>query len=91
MKCSICHRETPEEFVEQHHLVPRAKGGKKGETVPVCIDCGDQLHQVFSNTELKKGFNTVEAIVADERIQKWVKWVRKKRSVGVCMKTKKRR
>ncbi len=57
----------------------------------MCIDCGDQLHRMFSIRELQQTYNTVERIRGDERVQRWVKWIRKQRSFGMCMKTKKRR
>ncbi|MBD3240485.1 MAG: hypothetical protein GF331_07855 [Chitinivibrionales bacterium] len=88
--CALCGRrpETPA-YMEQHHLVPRCKKGRR--TVPVCIDCGDQLHKLFSIQDLQRTFNSIETIRADERVQRWVRWVRKQRHFGVCMKTKKRR
>jgi hypothetical protein len=40
---------------------------------------------------MERIYNTVEAILGDERVQKWVKWVRKKKDFSVCTKTKKKR
>jgi hypothetical protein len=86
--CSICGRTTPEEHIEKHHLVPRAKHGKV--TAPVCCDCGKQIHQLFTNSELKTSYNTLELIRADERIKKWIQWIRNRKEFGtVCMRRKK--
>ena len=87
--CTICGRETPEEYQEKHHLVPKAKGGK--ETIIVCIDCGNQLHKLFTNKELKSIYNTVTKILANEKVKKWVEWLRTKQEnrFGICMKHKK--
>jgi len=88
MNCSICNRDTPEEYIEKHHLVPKAKKGK--ETIDVCCDCGDQIHQLFTNKELKNKFNTLEKLLAEPQIQGWVKWVQAKR-FGITMARKKGR
>jgi hypothetical protein len=89
-QCPICKRDTPEEFREKHHLTPRAKKGK--ETVLVCCDCGDMLHQLFSVKELAKQYNTVEKILTSEKIQNWIEWISKRPDrFGFCMATKKRR
>lgn len=86
--CSICGRTTPEGHQEKHHLVPKAKHGD--DTTVVCCDCGDQIHQIFTNKELAKSYNTLDKIRSDERIHKWVKWIRNRKEFGtVCMRRKK--
>ena len=90
MNCLICQREIPDSTLsEKHHLTPRSKKGKK--TITVCRPCGDQIHQLFSNNELRDTYNTVEALKSDERMQKWIRWIRKTDHFSVCMKTKKKR
>jgi 5-methylcytosine-specific restriction endonuclease McrA len=86
MNCNICGRFTNDYNKEKHHLIPRAKGGKVTEYV--CIDCGNQVHKLFTNKELAKEFNTIEKLKANEKVQKWINWVRNKQ-FGVCMKAKK--
>jgi 5-methylcytosine-specific restriction endonuclease McrA len=88
--CSLCGR-TPatDAYLERHHLVPRCKNGRR--TITVCIDCGDQLHKLFSLEQMCHTYHTLEAIRADERVGRWVRWIRKQHHFGVCMKTKKRR
>jgi hypothetical protein len=88
--CPICKRSAPPSAQEKHHTVPRSEGGK--DTIIVCIDCGDMVHQIFTLKELKKEFNSVEKIVGHEGIQKWVKWINKKPDqFGISMKKKKAR
>lgn len=87
--CSLCDRVIPSDhYKEKHHLTPRSKGGK--DKVPVCIDCGNQIHLLFTNNELRDKYNSIQALKSDERIQKWISWIRK-RPFGICMKQKKRR
>lgn len=88
MKCSICHRETPEAYAEKHHLVPKSKHGK--ETIDVCKDCGNQVHQLFKIKELQTTYNTLEALLSNERVQTWIRWISKKKEFGFCMKAKKK-
>ena len=88
--CALCNRSIPDEiFVERHHLIPASKGGKKTERF--CIDCGDQVHKLFTLNELRDVYNTVEKLKSDSRVQTWISWVRKKRTFGICMKKKKRK
>lgn len=90
--CPICKRHIPPEYQEKHHLKPKSRGGKHKDTLFVCCSCGDTLHQLFTNKELDKEYNTLEKILANEQIRKWIKWIRRKPDdFSVCMKTKKKR
>jgi hypothetical protein len=89
MHCPICGRNIIDKiYKEKHHLVPRCEGGK--EKVIVCIDCGNQIHELFTVHELRDKFDTIEKLKANEKIQTWIKWIRTKR-FGICMKAKKKR
>ena len=100
--CDICQREYPSEsYKEKHHIVPnpyrsRTKYRKrKKETIPVCLDCADMVHQIFTNKELKDFLaedieKTLKNMLAHPKIQKWVEWVKDK-EFGVCIKRKKRK
>jgi hypothetical protein len=79
---------TPPALAEKHHSKPKCRGGK--DSFIVCIDCGDMLHKLFTNKELDKEFQTVVALLSDERVKKWRAWAWNKR-FGACMRTKKRR
>ena len=90
MPCQICGRSTPQEFIEKHHLVPCSKHGAKGDKLVVCCNCGDMLHQLFDNKQLAKELNTLDKIMQNESVIKWVQWVRKKPDdFRICMKRKK--
>ena len=75
--CPLCHRELAEPIV-RHHLIPPSKGGKDTPTVAMHKICQAKVHAVFSETELKNYYNTVERLLENEEIQKFVKWVSKK-------------
>lgn len=90
--CELCERFIPEKkYTEKHHLIPVSKGGKHKAKGLFCIDCATQVHKLFTNTELRDTFNNVDALKSDPRVQNWIKWIRKKKTFGTCMKTKKRK
>ncbi len=76
--CPICGRELGNENISKHHLTPKSKGGKHGETIMVHNICHQKIHSVFTEKELEREYNTVEKLLVHEDIQKFVKWVAKK-------------
>lgn len=74
--CPICDMPMVEgPSVNRHHLIPKLKGGKETELMHTV--CHSKLHSLWSENELRDTFNNVDTILADERIQKFVKFVRK--------------
>lgn len=79
MICSICKRESDDKsFFEFHHYEPIASRRKTDDGIQVCVQCGDQLHLLFSNTELRLQFNSLNLLLGNERLQKYVNWVKNK-------------
>ena len=76
-KCPLCDRELAEPIV-RHHLIPRSKGGRDTPTVAMHKICQAKVHAVFTETELKNYYHTVERIKENEDIVKFIKWVSKK-------------
>ena len=74
--CPLCERDIPPSQRDLHHLVPKLKGGK--QTQYLHRICHRQIHALFSEAELAKQYNTVEALLEHEEIRKFVKWVRTK-------------
>lgn len=62
-----------------HHLIPKDEGGKNEDTVFLCGPCHSQIHATFTNKELAAGFHTLEEIRNDERMRKFVRWIRKQK------------
>ena len=89
IECVFCKRDIPDQYTMKHHLTPRSRKGKI--TVVCCCPCGSQVHKLFTLKEMEQKFHTVEEILSDERMQKWVRWIRKTNHYKVCMKAKKRR
>ena len=89
MNCELCKREV--EFLSRHHLIPKSRGGKGGETIKLCLSCKDQIHRLFTNKELDKEYNTIEKLLATEKVRKYIGWIRKQKKERVTMKLKKRK
>lgn len=86
--CQICRRNTPKPYQEKHHLKPC----RDSLTIDVCCDCGDQIHNMFENYIIRKELDTLEKLLANDDIKKWVKFIRKKTEFStICMKQKKKR
>ncbi|GGL77217.1 HNH endonuclease [Deinococcus aerolatus] len=79
--CVLCGREAPN--MTDHHLVPKSQGRRQGvrlgdiPTVRMCAACQGYLQKTFSNGQLAGELNTVEALLANEEVQRFVAWVRK--------------
>ena len=72
--CEFCNRpDVP--GMHLHHVIPKCKKGK--EVVDTCGCCGSFIHKTWSHNELRDTWNTVEIIQADERFQKYLKWLMK--------------
>jgi len=69
--CPLCER--PNLHPTDHHLVPKCRGGK--DTLTLCRDCHRAVHEVFTNKELEKAYNTVESLMADERLRKMICYI----------------
>jgi len=76
--CPLCERAIPSSQFDEHHLVPKLKGGRI--TVGMHRICHRQIHALFSEAELAQRYNTAEALLAHPEIQRFVKWVKTKRN-----------
>ena len=74
--CPFCKR--PAIHLKRHHLVPRSRGGRgEGVLVDSCLACHRAIHAFFSNKELAEKYNTVKALMADERFRTMIRWIAK--------------
>lgn len=62
--------------IDRHHLVPACRGGK--ETQHMHKVCHSKIHHTFTEKQLEKEFNSVEKLLENEEIVKFVAWVSKK-------------
>ncbi len=87
--CEMCGRE---KHLTEHHLIPRAVHRKKfflkkysreemiHRRISICRACHKGIHRLIPDEkELARCFNTLELLLADERIKRHVEWVSKQR------------
>lgn len=74
--CELCRRHGVLKITE-HHLVPREEGGKDMEVAWLCPDCHKQIHALYTNKELALRLYTLERLKEDEKVGKYLKYIRK--------------
>lgn len=84
----MCGRDRPLSF---HHLIPRRNHRRNGfqrrfskeamrtRGIWLCGDCHRMLHRRFDARELGLELNTLDAILAEPEVQRFLAWVRKQR------------
>jgi hypothetical protein len=84
--CALCGRQKPLTF---HHLIPRtchrnkwfkkrfSKEEMRFRGVDLCYDCHDYIHKTFTEKELGRHYNTLEALSAHDGVARFVDWVRR--------------
>lgn len=76
LRCPLCERLIPLSQRDAHHLVPKSKGGRHTEYLHRI--CHRQIHALFTETELARQLNSVEALLAHPDIASFVTWVKNK-------------
>ncbi|MDV7145168.1 HNH endonuclease [Tropicimonas sp. TH_r6] len=74
--CPLCGRPIPADVRQsRHHLVPRLRGGKGGPTVLLHQICHNEIHASLSETELARDYSSIEALRAQPRLARFIRWV----------------
>lgn len=73
--CDLCKRKVPK--LTKHHLIPMKKEKSK-EVISLCVPCHKQLHALYSNYELSYRLNSLSRINAEEKIKRYLKFIRTK-------------
>jgi len=77
--CELCRRHVPRRLITQHHVKPKSEGGKHSHKTPLCKPCHKQVHATFSNKELAKLYDDMEALRNAESLQPFLKWIAKQK------------
>lgn len=89
MACIMCLRDLP---VTTHHLICKSMWSKsyfkkrysnkemKAKTIEICRDCHDAIHDFMTERELAQNYNTLEKLMAQEKVANFVKWIAGKKS-----------
>jgi hypothetical protein len=67
----------PASLLTEHHLLPRQKGGTSEHTVPMCRPCHGHVHATYDNHTLAVALSSLDALRRDERIARFVRFIRK--------------
>lgn len=75
--CPLCGRDMiGRSSVDEHHLIPKTFKGT--EKIKMHKICHRKIHTTFTERELQHYFHTIERLLENEEIQKFVKWVKNK-------------
>lgn len=85
MKCQLCEREV--QTTEFHHYFPGKKRRKNNDGIDVCKSCGDQIHLMFTNQQLRDYYHDLKSLKAG--MNTWLKWIKDKPDKHFCMRKKK--
>ncbi|MBM3604063.1 MAG: HNH endonuclease [Alphaproteobacteria bacterium] len=74
--CPLCLRPIPPDVPQsRHHLVPKLKGGKHGETVLLHHICHKTIHKTLREAELARNYHTVEALREHPELARFWSWI----------------
>lgn len=77
--CPICGRDLIKgNSINDHHFIPKCKGGKASDKITLHKVCHDFLHRQFTENELRRVYNTPEKCLEVESVIKFTKWLKKK-------------
>lgn len=85
MICQLCERDV--EKIEFHHFYPGKKRRKDDSGINVCEQCGDQIHIIFSNQELRDEYHTLESL--KHGMHSYINWIKNKPEIRYSVRRKK--
>lgn len=86
--CEICEREQPLQF---HHLIPKKVHSKlryiklygkeflNWNGIMICKLCHKHLHKNFTHIQLAEKLNTLDNILNNEDMKKFINWAKKQK------------
>jgi len=74
--CPLCERNIPRLQRDAHHLIPKSHKGT--QTVVLHRICHRQIHALFTETELAREFNHLDALRRHEEMTRFINWVKDK-------------
>ena len=84
--CGLCGRLKELTF---HHFIPKTLHTNKyfrknydidymnNNGIDLCNDCHSNIHKFFTEKQLGKDYNDRNKLLSDERVRRFLKWVKK--------------
>ncbi|WP_245825105.1 hypothetical protein [Neoasaia chiangmaiensis] len=77
--CVLCGRIIPQHArASRHHLVPKLRGGARGDAPMLHQVCHAAIHARFSEAELARYFSDPVALRDDPDLRRFIAWVSRK-------------
>ncbi|MDX1400632.1 MAG: HNH endonuclease [Kiloniellales bacterium] len=80
--CPLCARPIPSGEGSRHHLVPKrfkSLNRLNGcEIVTLHRICHRKIHSLFTDKDLAKKYNTIEALKSDREVSSFIEWLASK-------------
>ena len=74
--CPLCLRSIPANIAQsKHHLIPKLKGEKTGETDLLHHICHKEIHEVLPEAELARDYHSIDALRLHPKIAKFIDWI----------------
>ena len=86
--CALCARSVSALTV--HHLIPKTRHKNKRNkrtfdrqevkqrVCLLCRPCHNHIHALFTEKELERSYNTIELLILDNEVQRFVQWIANK-------------
>ena len=93
--CALCRRVVPDgaiedpQVVQEHHLRPEERA--TSPTVMLCRPCHKQIHALFTNEELREGYDTAEKLREADELQEYLAWIRGTKKLDIQVASSNRR
>ena len=80
-QCPICSKNIESQFMENHHYIPKSKGGKTENIFRLCGTCHDVTHLYIDINDIEK-YKTPESLLTNPLIDLYVKWIKQTNHTG---------
>lgn len=64
--CVVCREK---KAVQMHHVIPKSKGGKSSERVPICDECHGKIHRKGPGRDKPKGRKKTDAPAKEHNVR----------------------
>ena len=75
--CPLCLRLIPNSVAQsKHHLIPKLRGGKIGETVLLQHICHKEIHASLAEAKLARDYHSIDTLRQHPKNAKIINWIK---------------